>query len=496
MTGEPPADHGWSLDDDPWAGMVDESGFPFEIEPAASVAAADVAAGADTPRLFNLPEEFWGARELFKVIRQQARADGTGPDAVLGAVLARASAMISHELKFDSGKIGTFNMFVNIVSPSGIGKTEAMRSAQRVIEAPAYLAGPDGTVDFERFRDGMSLGSGEGLAEVFMGTKEIDTGEFFKSGPNKGDPKTKPVRAQVRNNAFLFLDEGEALTKMLERKGATVGQTLRTAWTGATLGAANAQETTTRFIPDGMYSLGLLIGWQPKPAMALINDKGGGTPQRFLWLSALDPDMPDDPDERPESIRLPLCDGESRPVRGTVHFPAEIKRAIRAALVGKHRTGEGGDELHSHEPLMRCKLAALLCVLDGRRMVDQDDWRLAGMIWQVSCAVRDRLVEFGRQEMARADLARREQLVADAEASEAARLRVSDKILGYARRIAHRVHDASDKFERVKRSEYRRNFGKVEKPFFDDALNYATTQGWVELEDDGVWLAAGSSRPA
>ena len=486
----------WGYDDDPWAGMVDEAGFPFEIEPAEAVAAADVAAGAETPRLFNLPEEFWGARELFKTVRQQARADGTAPDAVLGAVLARASAMVPHQMKFDSGKIGTFNMFVNIVAPTGIGKTEAMRSAQRVVTVASYLAAADGAVDFERFRDGVALGSGEGLAEVYMGTKEIDTGEFIKSGPGKGDPKTKPMRAQVRHNAFLFLDEGESLTKMLERKGATVGQTLRTAWTGATLGAANAQETTTRFIPDGQYSMGILIGWQPKAAMALIGDKAGGTPQRFLWLSALDPDMPDDPDERPEPLRLPLCDGHGHEIRGTVHFPVEIKRALRAATVHKNRTGEAGDELQSHEPLMRCKVAALLCVLDGRRMVDQDDWRLAGMVWQVSCAVRDRLVAFGETERRVRVAAELERHAEMAQAAELARVTVTQDVERVARRIWKIAHAADEQFIQIKRTVIRKDKMGRDKPLFDTALAFARSMGWLADDEPEGCLLLGRSRPA
>jgi len=492
MTGEV---EGWSLDDDPWAGMVDDQGFPLDLEDPATVAAEAVSAGAENVRLAHLPAEFWGARELFKQIWFAAKADGTAPDAVLGAVLARASAMASHRLTFHSTRPGVMNMFVNIIAPSGIGKTEAMRTANRLIKTSTHLCDRFGDADAEKYKES-GLGTGEGIAEAYMGTKEIDTGEFYRSGPNKGDPKTKPVRTQVRHNAFLFLDEGEALTKMMhERRGATVGMALRTAWVGGTLGQANAAETTTRHIPDGHYSLGIMIGYQPHAAQELLADGGGGTPQRFLWLSALDPDMAEAPGEAPEPVLLPLCDGAGRPTEGVIQFPDEVRRTLWASLRAKMRGELLVDELDSHEPLMRCKVAALLCALDGRMRVDADDWRLAGLIWSVSCAVRDRLREFGRQQKEAEENARRDRLIADVEASEAARIRVSDRIVGYARRIAVKVHAAADQFERVKRSEYRRNFGKVEKPHFDDALNYAVTQGWVILEDDGVWLNAGSSRP-
>lgn len=484
-------DETWAHDGDPWAGMVDDDGFPIEIPDAAASAAADVAAGADAPTLFNLPEEFWGSREIFKLIRQQARADGTGPDAVLGAVLARASAMASHEMQFDSGKPGRLNLFVNIVGPTGIGKTEAMRSAQRLLRPPAYLCSPDGVTDTERFRDGVVVGTGEGLAEVYMGVKEVDTGEFYRAGPNKGDPKTKPVRTQVRHNAFLFMDEGEALTKMLERRGATVGTSLRSAWTGIQLGAANAQESTTRFIPDGTYSMGILIGWQPTSAMALIKDSAGGTPQRFLWLSTIDPEMPEDPDERPEPFRAPLADHDGRALTGTVHFPAEIKKALRLDLRAKHVDGKTVEELHSHEPLMRCKVSALLCLLDGRRMVNRDDWWLAGMIWQVSCAVRDRLVQFGRQAEAARALAEVERHADLAQAAEVARLQVTQDVERVAVRIARKVHE--DGFG-TKRKALRDNFGR-DKRLFAAAEAYARQVGWLDPDNGSGDLHPGRSQP-
>lgn len=496
---EPLIPDGWGLDDDPWAGMVDESGFPFEVEPAEHVAATAVSAGARTAPLFNLPEEFWGARELFKAVRQQARADGTSPDAVLGAVLARASAMCSPDLKFDSGKIGGFNFFANIVAPSGIGKTEAMRSAQRLVLPASHLTDMRGEVDQEKFRDGWALGSGEGMAEAYMGMIEKDTGEVYAYGKNKGEPKTKSVKAKVRSNVFLFLDEGEALVKMMkERRGATVGQAIRTMWTGMGTGAANASETTTRHLPDGSYCLGLVIGWQPAPAQVLISDVGGGTPQRFIWVSGLDPEMPEDPEVRPDPIRLPLCDGHGRPVTGVVQFPREVKRALRARLRGKHVGWEveESDDQNSHEPLMRCKLAALLCVLDGRLEVTADDWRLAGMIWQTSCAVRDRLVEFGRQQAAAEEDARRERLVQDVQASEAARLRVSVDVERVAKRIHHMAAEAAEAGLSLKRWVVKKNRMGRDKPLFDAALAYARGVGWVAEEEVDGCLGMGHSRPS
>lgn len=489
---------GWGFDDDPWTGMVDETGVPFEIEPAEQVAAEAVAAGdtVDKVRLAHLPAEFWGARDLFKQIWIAAKAEGTAPDAVLGAVLARASAMVSHELTFNSGKPGSLNTFVNLVAPSGIGKTEAMRTAKRLISVPSHLCDRHGEINRDRYREA-ALGSGEGMAEIFMGTKEVDTGEFHRAGPSKGDPKTKPVRMMIRNNAFLHLDEGEVLSRMMERRGATVGTTIRSAWTGAQLGQSNAAEVTTRDIPDGSYALGLLIGYQPHAAQEMLADGKGGTPQRFLWLSALDPDMADAPSEPPPMFKLPLCDGYGNAVHGVIQFPQEIKQALWDALKAKNEMKIAVAELDSHEPLMRCKLAALLCALDGRMLVDRDDWRLAGLIWSVSCAVRDRLVEFGRQQKVRERETERDRHAELVAAGEVAKIEVNERVVAYARQVAARVAAAEvdQPFATLGRSEERRRIKSALRGTWDAGLEYARARGWIELIEDGARIALGDSRP-
>lgn len=488
------ADDGWGLGEDPWAGMVDDDGHPFDIEPAEEVAAQAVAQGQsiDAMRMVRLPDEFWGARDLFKQVWAAAKAEGAAPDAVLGVVLARAAAMVSHELTFNSGKPGNLNLFVNIVAPSGIGKSEAMRSGRQLLAVPRYLCDQQGEINRNRYREA-ALGSGEGIAEVYMGTKDVETGEIVRGGPNKGDPKTKPVRMQVRNNAFLHLDEGETLTKMAERRGSTIGQILRSAWVGAQLGQANAAELTTRDIPAGAYALGIVIGFQPHAAQQLLSDGGGGTPQRFLWLSALDPDMADSPSDPPHPYALPLATESGFPRRGVVAFPAEVKQALWDALKAKNRGEMVIDEMNSHEPLMRCKLAALLCVLDGRMEVDREDWRLAGMIWTVSCAVRDRLIQYGRQEKVKARDAERERHAELAAAGEQARMEVTERVRSYARVTAERVHAAGG--EGLGRSDERRRVKSNLRQAWDTGLEYAQARGWVRLSDDRVLILPGDAVP-
>lgn len=486
------------LSDDPWAGMVDDAGFPFDLEPAERVAAEAVAEGhgIDRMRMAHLPDEFWAARDLFKQVWAAAKAEGAMPDAVLGVVLARAAAMVSHELTFNSGKPGNLNLFVNIVAPSGIGKSEAMRSGKALTAIAPYLCDRDGEINRDRYRES-ALGSGEGMAEIYMGVKDVETGEIVRSGPSKGEPKTKPVRMQIRNNAFLHLDEGEALTKMLERRGATVAQVIRSAWVGAQLGAANAAETTTRDVPAGSYAMGLVIGFQPFAAQQMLAEGGGGTPQRFLWLSALDADMADAPSSPPPPYSLPLSTQGGWPRKGVVEFPAEIKQALWDNLRRKTQNPGEIEEMNSHEPLMRCKLAALLCVLDNRDEVTREDWRLAGMLWAVSCAVRDRLIEFGRQEKSRARDAERDRHAELAAAGEAARIEVSERVAAYARQIHERVAAAAGDPDagHLGRSDERRRIKSGLRKAWDAGLEHALARGWVRLRDDGARLALGPVEP-
>lgn len=448
-------------------------------EPAAEVAEQALNAGASTVPLVNLPDEFWAARPLFKAVREAAWASVTSADAVLGSMLARAAAMVDHRVKFDSGRgpTGSLNTFVNLIGPSGAGKTEAMRTATRLVLPPRYLARLDGTTDTELFRDGIGLGTGEGMAEAYMGWVQRETGELDR----KGEPKTEKARAQIRHNAFFYADEGQTLTKMMkERQGTTVGMAIRTAWTGGALGQANAREENTRFLPDGSYSMGLLIGYQPKVAQDLLSDGGPGTPQRFLWLSAIDPNIPDEPVPLPDPVRLSLRPDVPAGTDVVVSFPADLRAQLRREQLARQRGEVVVDELDSHVPLMRCKLAALLALLDERFEVTWEDWELGGLIWVTSCAVRDRLIEFGRQEAERDRQAQIERRRQEAVAVRLAQRGVDSTVERVAAWICDKVRDKGP----IARGKLRKLLAARDRDWFDPALTHAEALRWVVIDED------------
>lgn len=452
---------------------------------------------------YRLPEEFWGAREMFKTIRQAAWASQTHPDAVLASVLTRAAGAAGHEVVFDTGKsLGTLSLFACLLSPSGIGKSDAYKAGTRLVRLPSHLCNPDGSPNMEVFRDGLSISTGEGVAETYMGSVDVEatnpdgSAKFELKGRNKTpEPIMVKVRKAVRHRAFFWVDEGEALTKIMhERAGARLGPDLRSAWSGGTLGQANASEERWRHVPGGTYSMGLLIGYQPDTAVAMLSDVGPGTPQRFLWFGAQDTEMPD-PDEEDFDFPDPLIVPPEGIKAGVIQFPRELRRWFRRQIYGKHRGFVQIDPMDSHEPLMRAKLSALLCWLDGRMLVNRDDWILAGMIWQSSCAIRDRLIRHRDAEaQRRADL-KREARAVEAIELEALKMTVSADVERVARRIVKKVRAADDEFSAVKAWRMKKDFGR-DKGLFDAALAHARRMDWIDPEDSPDGLKLGSSQPA
>jgi hypothetical protein len=439
----------------------------------------------------TLPEEFWAARPVLAHIRRAAYARAVSGDVLLYSLLARLASLWPHTVQLHTG-ISTgasANLYAAVVGPSGSGKSSGVGVARDLLPVPHWLAGADYAEDWP-------LGTGEGIAESYMGQKRVPVDD--KSTDVKtGLPKMHAVRTQVRHNALLHADEGEVLTRMLERAGATIGETLRRGWVGGTIGQSNGRAETTRIVKAGRYSLGLVIGFQAETAQPLLNDAAAGTPQRFLWCWALDASTPDQPPEHPGPLTTvwrpptpdpgwvigdPFSDVDQTPVSFADEIKAELGREHRARL-----RGEGGAqlaELDAHRPLMLVKVAALLAQLDGRRQVDAADWKLARVVWDTSCAVRDHVVELGRRAAGKARAADVGRHVERESAAESARLDVHQghydaRVARVARRLASFVANEKD----VPRAALRRSLPSRDRDAFDEALDMAVANGWVARDE-------------
>ncbi|MDL5205095.1 hypothetical protein [Streptomyces sp. ALI-76-A] len=454
---KPPAEDIWQVIEDP----TDEE----EPEPDAS------APPAARPGL--LPETFWAARPIFQHIRQAAHSQGCSGDLVLYSTLARLSGMLSHHIRAVTGIGGraSLNVFAAMVGTSGAGKSIAA-GCVRDLMAPAD----------DDFRDGLPIGTGEGVAEAFMGTVDEPTGELHQKGPYKGDPVMAKVRKQVRHNAFFYVDEGQTLAKLAERSGSILGETLRRAAIGEALGQTNASEERTRYIAPGSYSLGLLAGFQPSIATVLLADAHTGTPQRFYWGWADDPSIPDEPPPFPGPIEP--HPGRHRPDRPVdITFPQRIRKMLWQDRVARGRGEIEVAELDGHAGLMKVKLAALFALLDGGRYeVTEEDWQLAEVAWESSCKVRDALVLRAQREAA-AEKQRAEDAKVHAELRSHVAKKDADLTL---ERVAHLVRRHASTVGGVTYGALKKALASRDRPVADKAVSLAVARGWVFEEGDRI----------
>ncbi|MEU0783282.1 hypothetical protein ABZ341_17125 [Streptomyces sp. NPDC006173] len=463
--------------EDPWGGPQDEPPEPPEDEEAPQEVRG------------LIPEAFWAARPELRHIRAAGHSRTRSGDVALLAVLTRLSALVSHRIRADTGIAGyaSLNLFGGIIGPSGVGKSSGVEVADRLMPAPSGLD----------FRDGLPIGSGEGLAEVFMGVVEENTGEIRRGRGGTETPVTVQVRKMVRHHAFFYIDEGSSLTRLMkERSGSTLGETLRSAAVGQTLGQTNASKDTSRYIPKGSYSMGLLVGFQPETVAPLFEEVAEGTPQRFVWVQVTDPAIPDQQPEWPGELRVwrnaaLLAPGDEASDLVPVTFDDVIKAELRAADLAKARgqvSTEGQDPFDSQAPVMRVKLASLLAILAGRRRVNTEDWRLGNMLWDASCATRSGAIGLAearrRQEQEKRTTARIEEEVRVDHAKQLADAARTDKAVErLATRLALLTQESGPQTRKAVRA---RTAGR-DKRYLPDAFSYAVLREWV-IEQDGKFL--------
>ncbi len=410
----------------------------------------------------------WSMRPVLGHIRQAAHNRAASPDAVLGAVLARVCAMTPHRYCLPAvvGARGSLNLFVAIVGPVGTTKTTAATIAEELVGGSLEI-------------DGVGISSGEGLVELYMG--EID---------DPDNPKAKK-RSQVKHQAHVMVDEGSTLTKVSSRDGATTIEVLRSAWSGAKLGQANATKERFRYLDRHSYRLALSLCIQPAKAAAILDDADGGLPQRFVWFSGIDKSIPDDPPKWPGPIDWKPPVALSHPLE--LKVPEDIAAEIRRRHLDRVRGNAGG--LDGHADLGRLKLAALFAVLDGRTTeIAAEDWAIAEAVHKRSAGTLERVVgtltaEARRRDRETTERQARRAATIDAVVETSAEERA---LLSMAKSAANRVHKHgplthSDAVKAMS-SKHRRDHDA------DAALELAVERGWIKA-DAGKWFA-GESKPS
>jgi len=423
------------------------------------------------PSNINLPDDFWDRRPSLATIRDAARSTMTSPDAVLGVTLARVATLVPPEVHLpNTGASRSLNIAVALVGRPGQGKSSANQVGRELVPWPTR----------ESYEN--TVGTGEGFIEAYLETSR-DNG--------------KVVKSMVKKSNLFYIDEGKSLLEIGSRKGATIMETIRSAISGETLGQRNATAETSRRLDANTYRAAIIIGLQPRIALDLLNDSHGGTPQRFVWFHAGDPNAPK-PHDRPEwpgaldvgQIINKILRGSLLPTRLTIDKPIRDKIEHES---WQNLTGECViSEEESHSVLARLKIASLLAVLECRSHVDHEDWELAGLIVENSHRLRtwlrkDAAMDAKRREQETTLRAvRREQTVETAREQRA--------LVGSASTIARYCHKhpgrnfARRELQTRPKSEWRRH------ATIDEALEYALDKKWIERRGDEY--AAGSATPS
>ncbi|MGO1284666.1 MAG: hypothetical protein ACTHWV_09870 [Brachybacterium sp.] len=404
------------------------------------------------------PDQLWTARPHLASIHAFARARLASPWAVLGTVLLRSLATVPANVTLPPliGGRASLNLFVALVGASGAGKGAAMRAAAEAVTI------------IQPFPV-MPLGSGEGLVRAFA-TRETE----------EVNGERLPITRMVNTSILFEVSEIDHLGAQGQRTGSTLMPQLRAAYSGEQLGSTYAATEKSVILEPHTYRLGMIAGVQPGRSGTLLRDADGGTPQRFVWLPTIDPDVTLDAAE-PAPYRLPTIPWPSGP--WDMEVPAEAAQAIREKRVATLR-GDA-DPLDGHAMQTRLKVAAALGVLDGRQSVSRDDWRLAGYVMLKSDESRavcvSALDDIERQRARTQGLADAERADARVTARETLREKSLDRIASLIVKHARANPDG------ITEGELNRRLAGRDRSSLSEAIGRAMDAGQLERSGNEVY---------
>lgn len=311
----------------------------------------------------QLSASFYDSTPYLRHIRQAAHALRVAPDAVLVATLCRVAAATPPTTYIDTPEPTPLNLIGALIAAPGNGKSLANSTAYRLV--------PDLGLGVN---DSLPLGTGEGLVESYFESVSV----LNDNGKGKHIEKR-----QAFKSGYFYCDEGETLFTLTTRKGATILQTLRTAWSGGVLGNTNANVETRRKLERNSYRACVVVAFQPSCGSALVADSHGGTPQRFIFASATDREMPTVAPTFPGRLEY---EATNEPTAIQVH--TEILRELDTNKVNRARGTVQIDALDTHVDYNRIRVAALFALIGGRRFIDLDHWNSATLLADNSKQVR------------------------------------------------------------------------------------------------------------
>lgn len=312
----------------------------------------------------KLEAEVFSASPTLEHVRRAARSRMVSPWAVLGSLLAVTSAEVGPEVTLPPtiGGVASLNFSVGLVGPSGMGKSAAHTVALELFgPTQAKPIGP---------------GSGEGIVQSFL----------------VWNAKAQEHTLRQPPHSLLYADEIGRVGAVQERNASTFSSVIRSMWSGADATTTNAEARRNRDLRAHTYRLAIVAGIQPDLSGILLDDSDAGTPQRWLWMPATDPFMPEDEDMPTWPGSLDVA--EDWNVLGQRPEKVELAESVARFVRDQHRAKVRGstDTLDAHAVLTRLKVAALLAFLHDESTVDERWWGLAEKVMEVSALTRGECV--------------------------------------------------------------------------------------------------------
>lgn len=416
---------------------------------------------APKPPLEELEQDFWTARPSLQLIYTAALASMASPWAVFACSIARIMTLVPPSILLPpivGAGGGSLNWFGCISAKSGGGKGAAMSVARQLVDADDILV--------------RGIGSGEGMIEVF-------------NRASKNPEESPPV-----TSVLFSVDEIDSLGAMGGRSGQTTMSILRQGFSGETLGYSY-RGRQSESVPAHTYRMTLIASVQPERAGILLDDSGGGTPQRFQWFPGRDKRITVDPPQWPRNSAgqlevIPLLSTyDFIDSAGTLTIPASAAAEIRATRAAS-MSGDDGANLDSHRMFCREKLAYALACMDGRTVMTDEDWRLSGIATAVSdwCRAKARDGYQAGKEVASRDRGQQRAIERD-EQELHAQMQLSKHINRIALWLRQRLRDKGP----ATRSELNRELASRDRPRLQQALDAAREGGLIHQMDDGRWAA-------
>lgn len=434
-------------------------------------------------------DSFYKSRPWLEYAYRYARGSNLSPHGVVGAMLARMSALtppnvVAKVTKHDSPM--TLNINVALVGTTGSGKGRTMGLAARLLPTPPFGR----------------------LEEVKPKTGESIPAKFVEKIPAT-DGEGKPIKGEyvdkvLTDRCLLYLPEIVSLKAAMGRQGSTILPTLLESFSNEPIGGdAQGHQYRIKVLPYA-YRLSAVVGVQPSNAATIFDEAQTGLAGRFIYVSSVDVDMPMKPSPLPrgdfpfDTMRIPDGNGldavsalleyggyDRMPDNGPdaregyplirMSFPEQAEEDVNRLQVLGGR-GEA-DALDSHRGELAARIAALLALMDYRLEVNMEDWQIALRFMEMSDVIRAECMSQCRKSAVDAQA---EQISVKRAAEEQADRSVAERA---KKRLLELLDTLDPTREGVSDHDLQNRLSKAQRRVMKDALADLYKEGRVDRRD-------------